>query len=296
MSQGLYAGIDAGGTTFKCVLGCGPNHIMASADVPVGEPSQTLAECAEFFKKSQARYGVANSLGLACFGPIDLHPQSPTYGCIKSTPKPHWSDVDVMRFFQTELSLPIVFDTDVNGALLGELRWGGGRGFANIVYVTVGTGIGAGVMMNSRLVYGALHTEAGHMLVPRRMEDSFRGACPFHGGCLEGLASGTAVAERWQVSADELAADHPAWELEAHYLASACVNLSMLYSPEKIILGGGIMRVDGLLSLIRRSFLSQVNAYPFDLSASIDEFISLPELGSNAGLLGALALAMRIKT
>lgn len=293
MNNNIYAGIDAGGTEFKCLVGRGPDDILGFEKIPVTTPAETLPLCVSFFKRMQVEYGGLTGLGIASFGPVDLHPESPTYGYITATPKPYWSNTNIVEYFTAALSLSVAFDTDVNGALLGELQWGAAQNLHSAVYVTVGTGIGAGVMMDGRFVYGAMHAEAGHMLLPRHVDDSFHGVCPYHGACLEGLASGGAIAERWQKSPQALNSDHPAWELQAHYLAAMCVNLSLVYSPQRIILGGGVMQQGFLFELIRSSYLSQMNSYLGEQSQGIEQFIVGAGLGDKAGALGALALTIR---
>lgn len=295
MTQTIYAGIDAGGTAFKCIVGTGPGHILAEKTVPVTLPKQTLAECLTFFESVAADHGKPQSIGLASFGPVDLDRGSPNYGYITSTPKPHWHDTDIVGYFAEALGLPVAFDTDVNGALLAEQWWGAARGLHSAVYVTIGTGIGAGVMIDGRLVHGAMHAEAGHMLIPKHVDDGFHGVCPYHGACLEGLASGPAIAERWLKNPQKLAEDHPAWQLEAHYLAAMCVNLALVYSPQKIILGGGVMQQPVLLKHVRQSYLAQMNSYLGDQTGGIEEFIQTAVLGSKAGALGALAMAQNLQ-
>ncbi len=291
MNAPIYAGIDAGGTEFKCVLGRGPDQVLAHTRIPVTYPDATLAACAQFFHTAMAQHGAAAALGIASFGPVDLQTESPTYGFITSTPKPHWANTAIVAYFRSALNLPLRFDTDVNGALLAEQRWGSARGLHSAVYVTVGTGIGAGVMIDGRLVHGAMHAEAGHMLVPRHPADPFSGCCPYHGGCIEGLASGPALAQRWQQNPKTLPDNHTAWELEAHYLALLCVNLALVYSPQKIILGGGVLQRTCLLPLIRRAYLALMNAYLGDQTQSVETFIVAAALGEVAGSMGALALA-----
>jgi fructokinase len=291
MTNKIYAGIDAGGTEFKCIVASGPEQVLAHEKVPVTYPEATLAACRDFFLRAQAEYGEIAALGIASFGPLDLRRDSPTYGFITSTPKPHWTDTDLVGYFHRALEWPIRFDTDVNGALLAEQRWGTARDLHSAVYVTVGTGIGAGVMVDGRLLHGAMHPEAGHMLVPRYPSDPFSGACPYHGGCLEGLASGPALQQRWQQSPQSLPDDHSAWELQAHYLAIMCVNLALTYSPQRIVIGGGVMQRPGLLPMVRRAYLAQSNGYLGDQQAEMESFITAPGLGGMAGALGAIALA-----
>lgn len=291
MTQAFYGGIDAGGTEFKCIVASSPENILGEIKVPVGGPEDTLSECAAFFKQMQAQYGVLSSLGIGCFGPLDLDTASDQYGRIRATPKPHWSGTDVLGYFTAALECPVHIDTDVNAALLGELTWGAARSLHSAVYVTVGTGIGAGIYSNGRILHGAMHAESGHMLIPRHQDDGFHGICPFHSGCLEGLASGAALAERWQMNPKKIPVNHSAWSLEAHYLGVMCVNLALMYSPQKMILGGGVMQQEHLLPAIRNAYLSLINGYLGEQSASMETFIVGAELGAKAGALGAIALA-----
>jgi fructokinase len=294
VSGPIYAGIDAGGTEFKCLLGSGPDQVMAQEKIPVADPASTLAASAAFFRRAMDSHGAATSLGIACFGPLDLRPESPGFGRITSTPKPLWAGTDIVGYFRQALNLPVQLDTDVNGALLAEQRWGAAAGLHSAVYVTVGTGIGAGVMLDDRLVHGAMHPEAGHMRIARYADDPFAGCCPYHGACLEGLASGPALAQRWQQNPKTIPDVHPAWELQAHYLAYMCVNLALMYSPQKIILGGGVMQRAHLFPMIRRAYLAQMNGYLGDQSQAMVEFIVPPALGDMAGSLGAIALAQSL--
>lgn len=291
MTDKHYAGIDAGGTEFKCIVAGGPDEVLAHQKIPVTYPEATLEACRDFFLRAQAEHGNFAALGIASFGPVDLRLDSPTYGFITSTPKPHWVDTDLVGYFHQALGLPISFDTDVNGALLAEQRWGAAQGLHSAVYVTIGTGIGAGVMVDGNLLHGAMHPEAGHMLVPRYPGDPFPGACPYHGGCLEGLAAGPALQQRWQQNPKTLPDGHTAWELQAHYLAMMCVNLALTYSPQRIILGGGVMERAELLPMVRRAYLAQINGYLGDQKAVMESFITAPGLGGMAGALGAIALA-----
>lgn len=273
------------------MLASGPDRVLAWDRVAVADPETTLAASAAFLRRAMAEAGAAQALGIACFGPLDLRPESPDFGRITSTPKPLWAGTDIAGYFRAALNLPVQLDTDVNGALLAEQRWGAAVGLHSAVYVTVGTGIGAGVMIDGRLIHGAMHPEAGHMRLAKYEADPFAGACPYHGACLEGLASGPALAQRWQQNPKTLPDDHPAWELQAHYLAAMCVNLALVYSPQRIILGGGVMQRTHLFPLIRRAYLAQINAYLGDQCRTVDEFIVPAALGDRAGALGAIALA-----
>ena len=228
------------------------------------------------------------------FGPVDLDPSSPSYGHITSTPKASWVDFDLAGTVQRELDIPVNFDTDVNAALLGEARWGAARGLDDAVYLTIGTGIGGGVLARGQLVHGLLHPEIGHLHLPHdKARDPFPGTCPYHGDCLEGLACGPALQARWGQPALTLPPEHPAWELEAHYLALALMNLTVTLSPQRIILGGGVMQQPHLFSLLRREFARIMNGYirRGELLHGLDSYIQPPGLGSRAGVLGSLVLA-----
>lgn len=288
----LLGAIEAGGTKFNCAVGSGDGDIAERISIPTTSPTVTLDLVREFFKQAADKHGALEALGIASFGPVDLSPGSETYGYITSTPKAGWSGTNLVGFFQDTLQLPVSFETDVNGAAVGEHLFGAARGVDNFVYVTVGTGIGAGVMLNGKLLHGATHPEVGHMLIRDIKSESFGGICPFHGDCLEGLASGPAIEAHWGAPGASLPADHPVWEMEAHYLAMMCVNLTHCYAPEKIILGGGVMAQAHLIEKVRTKFLEYMNGY---LSPSIlsdmNGYIELPELNGHSGLVGALAMA-----
>jgi fructokinase len=296
--KNIYGGIEAGGTKFVCTVGSGPEDIQAEIRFATTTPAETLSQAIAFFEQ----YHSANRLqgiGVACFGPVDLNPNSPTYGSITKTPKPGWSDTDIVGTLSQALDLPIGFDTDVNGALLGEYRWGAAQGIENSIYITIGTGIGGGVMVNGQLVHGLVHPEMGHMLLPHnQVEDPFKGNCPFHGDCFEGLAAGPALEKRWGQRAESLQPDHPAWDLEATYIAQALHILICSHSPEKIILGGGIMHQPQLFPLIRKKVKDSLNGYVVHpaIFEEIDSFIVPPGLGNQAGVLGAIALAQEISS
>ncbi len=288
-----YAGIDAGGTSFKCLLASGPKALLAEAAIPVTTPNATLTACADFFREAEAQHGRARALGLACFGPIDCKPDSPHYGTITSTPKPGWRNTAIVAFFEAQLGLPIGFDTDVNAALLAETQWGAAEGEQNALYATVGTGIGMGAMVASQRLHGELHPEVGHMRVARLEGDAFAGICPYHSDCLEGLASGPALTARAGQPLETLANDHPVWDTAAYYLGSLCWNAAVHYAPAKIILGGGVMQRQHLLAPIRRVYQSLNNGY---LTTTPDHAIVLAGLGPRAGALGAIALAQTAST
>ena len=289
----LVGGIEAGGTKFVCAVGsaAGPNDLRERTRIPTTTPAETFARCVEFFRSQREQVA---AIGVACFGPMDLRAASPTFGYITSTPKKGWQNVDVRGALARAMGVPVAIDTDVNGAALAELRWGAGRGLENLLYVTVGTGIGGGVIANGRPVHGLIHPELGHIPVRQdRVSDPFPGTCPWHGGCLEGLASGPAMNERWGIAAHELPPDHRAWPLEAEYLALGVATWICTLSPERVILGGGVMDQSHLYALIRKRVRELLNGYLVapQLGDAIDTFIVPPALGTDAGVLGAIALA-----
>lgn len=292
----LYGAIEAGGTKFVCAVGTGPHDLRTKTSIATTTPEETLGLAIEFFQRQQQTFGPLAGLGIGSFGPVDPDRNSLTFGFITTTPKPGWAHVDFAGTISRALKVPVAFDTDVNAAALGEQRWGAAQGLDDFIYLTIGTGIGGGGLMNGRLMHGLIHPEMGHIRLPRDPQvDPYTGHCPFHGDCLEGLACGPAIEVRWQQSAKDLPADHPAWKLEAHYLALALVNFICTLSPKKIILGGGVMDQQQLFPLIRAEVQSLLGGYvqhPAILD-EIDSYIVPPGLGSEAGVLGSLALAMR---
>ncbi len=289
----LYGGIEAGGTKIVCAVGTGPADLRAQISFPTTTPSETLARIIAFFQQQQLAAPLT-AIGIGSFGPISPDHHAPDYGYITSTPKPGWAQTDIAGTIERALGVPVGFDTDVNAAALGEGRWGSSQGLATFLYMTVGTGIGGGGLSNGRLMHGLLHPEMGHIRLPHdRQADPFPGICPYHGDCLEGLASGPAMKARWSVPAETLSSDHPAWALEAHYLALACVAFICTLSPQRIILGGGVMSQSQLFPLIQQGVQALLNGYiqaPAILR-QIDAYIVPPSLGSQVGVLGALALA-----
>lgn len=292
----LFGGIEAGGTKFVCAVGTGPEDIRAETHFPTTTPEETLGRAIAFFR-GQHTQSPLESIGIATFGPVDLNPASKTYGYITATPKPSWSQTDFAGAIEQALGLKVGFDTDVNGALFGEHRWGAARGLDAAIYLTIGTGIGGGAILDGQLVHGLVHPEMGHLPLPHDWQaDPFPGLCPFHGDCFEGMASGPAIEARWGQKAETLPADHPAWELEAHYLALALHAFVCVLSPQRIILGGGIMNQRHLFPLVRQKTLASLNGYVkhSQLLDHIDSFIVPPGLGNRAGVLGAIALAQAI--
>jgi fructokinase len=281
MADALCGGIEAGGTKFVCATGRA-GRIVAATRIVTTSPSETLGAALAFFQT----HGPVAALGVASFGPIDLDRRSPTYGFITATPKPGWAHTDIVGPLTRALAIPSAFDTDVNAAALAEQRWGAARDAASVVYVTVGTGIGGGAVVNGRPVHGLVHPEMGHARIPHdRTADPFLGACPRHGDCWEGLAAAPALTARWGRSPDSLPDQHPAWPLEAHYLALGLTNIVLTLSPDRIVLGGGVMSRAGLLERVRAHVDALIAGY---VPAAA---IVAPGLGNRSGVLGALALA-----
>jgi fructokinase len=285
----LYGGIEAGGTKWICAVGHGCD-IVAEEEFATSSPEATINRALAFFRSQ----GKVEAIGIASFGPIDLHADSPHYGKITTTPKPGWAYTDVVGPFARAFSVPVQFDTDVNVAAFGEYMWGAGRGLETFIYLTIGTGIGGGGLVNGKLMHGLIHPEMGHIVLPHDREiDPYEGSCPYHADCLEGLACGVAIERRWGMRGNALPADHQGWELEAHYLALGLVTFICTLSPQRIILGGGVMRQQQLFPLIRRKVRERLNHY-VQAPAIIDEieqYIVPPDLGGRAGVIGALALA-----
>ena len=291
----VFGGIESGGTKWQCAVGTGPEDVRAAVTIPTTSPGETIARTVEFFQQS----GPIEAIGIGSFGPIDRRPGSPTWGYVTTTPKPGWAHVDLAGEIGRGLSVPVAFDTDVNAAALGEHRWGAARELDTFCYVTVGTGIGGGAVVGGRLLHGLLHPEFGHLRIPHDLdEDPFAGSCPYHGDCWEGLASGTALEGRWGAPGAALSGDE-VWSLEARYLALGLVSVLSVLSPERIVIGGGVMEADGLLERVRREIVELLNDYleppalrhGMDGSDGIDGYVTAPALGARAGVLGAIALA-----
>lgn len=289
-----YAAIEAGGTKFLAAIGDADGKILQQSSIPTETPERTMPRVLAFLREAH-RQTPFEAIGIGCFGPLDLNPASPHYGSITSTPKTAWRGYNILHAVQAEWKVPVGFHTDVTGAALAEGRWGAARGLKDYAYITVGTGIGAGIVTHGQPISGALHPEMGHMLIPQLPEDAaFQGVCPYHRNCLEGLASGPALKTRWQVpSALNLEPEHPAWQREAHYLALACMNLTLTTSPQKIILGGGVMKQYHLFELIQKKLQMLMQGYIQHpcMQANIGTFIVPPQLQNQAGLCGGIALA-----
>ena len=291
----LFGGIEAGGTKFVCAVGDSTGTVHEKIRIPTRTPNETMPELIAYFKDVHSKAPLS-AIGVASFGPVDPDPDSPTFGYITTTPKPGWAQFNFVGAMRGAFGLPVGFDTDVNGAALGEYRWGTGQGLDNFIYITVGTGIGAGGMVNGKLLHGLMHPEMGHIFVPHdKRHDPFEGVCPFHGDCLEGLASGPSINKRWKVKScsDELPDDHEAWELESGYLAAALCNYIMILSPKRIIIGGGVMKHESLLSKIHPKVIALLNGYikHKTILEDIENYIVAPGLGDQSGICGAIALA-----
>ena len=286
----IYGGVETGGTWVVCALGTGPDDIIDEETFATGEPELTLARIAAFFERGPR----PAAIGIGSFGPVDLDPASPTWGHVTSTPKPGWAHTAVAPVLAERLGVPVRFDTDVTTAALAEQRWGAAAGVDSVCYLTVGTGIGAGLLIDGRPVHGLVHPEVGHLRVPHdRERDPFAGACPRHGDCWEGLAAGGAIGQRWGVHPRELPDDHPAWELEAEYVALGILAIVLVASPRRVVVGGGVMARPGLLEAVRRR-LVELNAGYLEtpmMGEAVDRYLVAPALGERAGVLGAIALA-----
>lgn len=296
----LVGGIEAGGTKIVCAVGTRPDDLTRAVFLSGSDPEAALGEVVRWLLREQAQRGKLRAVGIGSFGPIDLDPASPTYGYITSTPKPGWRNADILgRVRRAFPGVPTAFDTDVNAAALGEHRWGAARGLGDFVYITIGTGIGAGVMAGGRLVHGLVHPEMGHMRIPRVPGDDFAGVCPYHGDCWEGLCSGPAMKARAGLAATEIPADSEAWRLEARYTALALGNIVCALSPRRIVLGGSVSKGGALgrerfFEMVRAEVRDALNGYVVSpaLEEGLGEYIVPPGLGDDAGVCGALALAL----
>lgn len=290
----LLAGVELGGTKCVCILGSGPEDVRAVERLPTGEREETLRQIEAVLDRWRSQHGAVRALGIASFGPVDLRSGSPTYGFITSTSKAGWRNTDIAQRLGSRMGAPVGLDTDVNGAALAEGRWGAAVGLDDYAYVTVGTGIGAGSIVRGKSVFGMNHTELGHIRVVRKPGDKFGGICPFHGDCIEGLASGPAIEARAGVPASQLPADHPAWDFVAHGLAQLMHTMVLTTAPTRIFLGGGVMSAQThLFERIQQELKRSLNRYVEapELELGLAQFIVPPGLGTMAGPLGALALA-----
>lgn len=292
MSDAIYyAVIEAGGTKFNCAIVDANRNICAQTRISTTTPAETIGLTIDFFKQQISAGYQFSALGLACFGPLDLNKHSATFGYITATPKPHWSNTAIATLLKEGLDCEVFIDTDVNAAGLAEYLWGAAQDTTVSIYVTVGTGVGGGVVVNGQPLHGLVHPEIGHMLIPA--PEGITGTCPFHGNCVEGLASGTAMGKIWQQAAETLGDEHIAWDIQAQVLARLCHNLIVGYSAERIVFGGGVMSKPVLLEkIIAYTEASLANYVTFPTGYSLDSLICLPGLGQHSGLFGALALIL----
>ncbi len=286
-------GLEAGGTKMVLSVGDENGNIVKRLRLDTLSPSETVPPMLDFFRENEVE-----ALGIGSFGPLDLDKKSKTYGSITATPKLPWRDYPLLSVMRDAVKVPALIDTDVNAAALGEAMLGAAKGLSSCAYVTIGTGIGGGIFVEGKLLHGLMHPELGHIpLRPREIDPLPCGVCPYHKGCLEGLASGPSIEKRWGVKPAELPENHPAWELEAEYLADMAASIVLMLSPEKIILGGGIMHVKGLIEKVRAKTIAALGGYVRrrEILEGIDDYIVLPALGDNAGAVGALLLAAQAK-
>ena len=283
----LLGALEAGGTKMVCAIGNEKGEIFEQVSIPTETPEITIPRMISYFKEKKVE-----ALGIACFGPIDPNKKSATYGYITSTPKLAWANCNIVGAFEEALGCPVGFDTDVNGSVLGEVTFGQAKGKSSVIYVTIGTGVGAGIYIEGKLLHGMLHPEAGHVLMRKRNDDTYEGKCPYHKACLEGLAAGPAIEERWGVSARELKDRAEVWDLEAYYIAQALTDYIVTVSPEMIILGGGVMHQEQLFPMIRNYVKEMLNGYiKTEEIEDLDHYIVPASLNDDQGIMGCLELA-----
>ena len=286
----MLGGIEAGGTKFVCAVGKEDGTIVERIQFDTLSPEETIPQIIEFFNKHEIK-----SLGIGSFGPVDIDPNSPTFGNVTSTPKPGWKDYPFLKTLQAAIDVPMEFNTDVNAAALGEVMHGAAQDVQSCLYITVGTGVGAGAVFNGQLLQGLSHPEMGHTIVRRHETDNYEGFCPYHSDCLEGLAAGSAIERRWGKKGFELQDQTEVWELESYYLAQALVQFILILSPKRIVMGGGVMKQKQMFPFIQKKVQELLNGYVAvpEILDHIDEYIVPPALGDNAGITGALMLAKR---
>jgi len=292
--SGLFAGVELGGTKIVCALAKASGELLERIQIDTEAPEDSLPRIKAELQNFVDTHGPFAALGIGTFGPVQLQRSAPDYGRLGPTPKLLWRDCDLYRYFADWLTVPVVLDTDVNAAALGEAKWGAAITCDSVVYVTVGTGIGGGVIVNGQPVHGLLHPELGHMRAPRAAGDDFEGNCPVHNDCIEGMAAGPAIVARWGKQLDQLPSHHVAYEQTAHYIAHLVTNSILLLSPGKVILGGGVMNNEDLFPMIRKNVQALLNGFIAVevIEKSIDQYIVPPELGADAGVRGAVVLAM----
>ncbi len=284
----ILGALEAGGTKMVCAIGNEQGEILERISIPTVNPEETMPQMIAFFREHHIE-----ALGVGCFGPINPVKGTATYGYITSTPKLAWQQYNIVGAFEEALGCPVGFDTDVNAAMLGEATFGIAKGLDNCIYVTIGTGVGVGVYINGGLLHGMMHPEAGHLLLQRHPSDSYPGKCPFHGNCLEGLAAGPAIEARWGARGIDLKDRREVWELEAYYIAQACVNFTLVYSPRRIILGGGVMHQEQLFPMVRQQYQELMADYVVTPELeNLNRYIVPCSLGDNQGVMGCLELAL----
>ncbi len=284
----ILGALEAGGTKMVCAIGNENGDITEQVSIPTETPEITIPKLLACFAGKDIE-----ALGIGCFGPIDVNRDSATYGYITTTPKLAWQNFDIVGAFRDKLDVPVGFDTDVNGSALGEYTWGIAKGLQSCVYITIGTGVGVGAIVDGRLVHGMMHPEGGHILLQKLPHDTYEGFCPFHKNCMEGLAAGPAIEGRWGKKAIELADRPEVWEMEAEYIAQALVDYALLLSPQRMILGGGVMHQTQLLPLIREKFRSLLNGYIRTKELEdLDSYIMVQSLDDKQGIMGALKLGL----
>lgn len=284
----MLGAIEAGGTKFVCAVGDSDYNVIDLIELPTTTPEETMDQVKHFFKE----YDVS-AMGIGSFGPAEIRPHSPNYGCITTTPKTKWKNFNMLDSLKNSIDVPMVFHTDVTMAALGETKFGAAQGVSNCIYITIGTGIGAGAIVNGQFLEGMSHPEMGHILVKRHPEDLFEGVCPYHHDCLEGMASGPAIEKRWGKRGDLLAGDEAVWELEGYYIAQALINYILTLSPEKIILGGGVLKQRQLLPIIYKHVLHLNKGYvAFDqLEDRISDYIVTPGIEGLSAIKGGFYAA-----
>lgn len=280
--------LEAGGTKMVCAIGNEHGEIFERISIPTETPEITIPSLTAFFADKQIE-----ALGIGCFGPIDLNRSSETYGYITTTPKLAWANCNIVGAFKEALGIPVGFDTDVNGSALGESTWGITKGLDNSIYITIGTGVGVGVIANGRLLHGMLHPEGGHIILKKHPDDTYEGKCPYHKTCLEGLAAGPAIEARWGKKGVELADRREVWEMEAYYIGQALVDYIVMLSPQRIVLGGGVMHQEHMMPLVREELKRQLNGYIKTKELDdLEQYVVLPSLNDNQGIMGALQLGL----
>ncbi|KON90588.1 fructokinase [Rossellomorea marisflavi] len=280
----MLGAIEAGGTKFVCAVGDEQGTIIDRVQIPTTLPEETIPKVIEFFRKHPVK-----AIGIGSFGPIDVNRESASYGNVTSTPKVGWKDYPFVQAIKDAIPLPVGFNTDVNAAALGEATFGAAKGLDSCLYITVGTGIGAGAVVQGKLLQGLSHPEMGHILIRRHEDDPYEGKCPYHKDCLEGLAAGPAIEARWGVKGDQLVDKGEVWEMEGYYIAQALMQYIVIISPKKIILGGGVMKQRQIFPIIYKHLEKMINGY-VNLPP-LEEYIVSPGLGDNAGITGSLMLA-----